>query len=468
MIKQFKITIFLCLLMQASTSFAGIEKIIGTLAPKGSMSNVTKTAIVHEQEAGHIMGGSVSISAPPLQDLHLANATPPTCRTGDDPCKASMDFAMGGISFAKGPGLSKTLVVLKNNIQAYGTILAVKTLCPQCEDIMTWLQEAAQTVNSMALKSCAVMTQVAKGMDTVASAASDSIKQSFLLKKGEKDDMASLQSNSKKPDKRLDNESTGDHPELKSLLGDNFNLVWKALDERAADGADSELKEFLMSLSGTVIAKKSNGTSSFSHKRSLINATNLAQFIGIDVAGNDFTIYSCDEYKKCLNPKKQKAAIDKSKTFKAKVEVLLKSIVKKIAVDGGSELTAEEQTLVSLSSSPLIIKIEDDFIEYGGNVEAVVIAQDQDIDVLCYAVVTKYLAQMLDEVREAVSELERNQRGDIGAFKAFEQQASQTMRMLAGAKDGAYRRHAAIAGAQDRILNRNQYLKNTILKRITK
>lgn len=116
----------------------------------------------------------------------------------------------------------------------------------------------------------------------------------------------------------------------------------------------------------------------------------------------------------------------------------------------------------------MILKIEDDFIEYGGNVKAVVIAQHQAIDVLCYEVVTKYLAQMLDEVQEAVSELKYGQRGDIGAFKAFERQATQTMRMLAEAKDSAYNRHAAIVGYQDRIAQRNKYHKTTVLQRLKK
>ena len=241
-------------LLHASNSFAGIEKLISTLAPKGSMSNVSKTTIVHEQEAGHIAGGSVSISAPALDDLHLLSAEAPSCRFGS-PCDVSLDFNAGGLSFAKGPALAAFLKQLANNAQSYGAILAVQTLCPQCENIMTWLQEAAQAVNSMAIPACKSMEVIAGGMQTVANAASDSIKQTFLVAKGERDDMTSLQSKSKKSDSRLNDESTGNDPELKSLLGDNFNLVWKALDEKAAQGADNELKEFLMTLSGTIIAK---------------------------------------------------------------------------------------------------------------------------------------------------------------------------------------------------------------------
>ena len=467
--KKFKIyaVIFFYLLLSANNSFAGIEKIIGTLAPKSSMTNITHTAIVHEQEAGHIMGGSVSISAPALQDLHLLNAEAPSCRFGSS-CDMSLDFNAGGLSFAKGPALSAFLKQLANHAQTYGAILAVKTLCPQCEQIMTWLQEAAQMVNSMAIPACYSREAVASGMKTIADAAADSIKQTFLIAKGERDDMTSLQKKSKQSDDRLNDESTGNAPELKSLLGDNFNLVWKALDERAASMADNELKEFLMTLSGTVIAKKESGVPSFSHKRSLINEDNLAKFIGIDENVDGIMIYRCDENKKCLNPKKKKAGIDKAKTFKAKIITLLTSIVKKVAADGNSELTAEEQTLVALTNTPLLSKIEDDFIEYGGNLKAVIIAQHQGIDVLCYEIVTKYLAQMLTEVREAVSELKYGQKGDIGAFTAFEKQASSTMSMLGQAKDHAYNRHAAIVSYQDRILQRNKYHRNTIHKRLRK
>jgi len=457
------IAIVCCLLMQASNSLAGIEKIIKTLSPKGSMSNVTNTVIVHEQEAGHIMGGSVSISAPPLQDLHLLNGEAPSCRFGGV-CDASLDFHAGGLSFAKGPALSNFLTQLSNNAQAYGTILAVQTLCPQCENIMTWLQEAVQAVNAMAIPACKAMEMLGGGMKTAADAAADSIKQRFLINNGEKRDMASTQKESKKDN----DESTGDDPELKSLLGDNFNLVWKALDEKAASGADNELKEFLMTLSGTVIAKKEGGVPSFSHKRSLITEANLAKFIGIDENADDLMIYKCDEKKKCLNPEKKPNAVDKAQTFKAQIMTLLTSIVKKVGADGAVELTAEEETLVALSGTPLLSKIEDDFIEYGGNIKAVLVAQHQGIDVLCFEIVTKYLAQMLDEVRGAVAELKYGQRGDIGAFAAFEKQASGVMRMLAEAKDSAYNRHAAIVSYQDRITQRNKYHKNTISKRLSK
>lgn len=457
------IVVFCCLLIQASNCFAGIEKIIKTLSPKGSMSNVSNTAIVHEQEAGHIMGGSVSISAPPLQDLHLLNAEAPSCRFGGV-CDTSLDFHAGGLSFAKGPALSNFLTQLSNNAQAYGSILAVQTICPQCENIMTWLQEAVQAVNAMAIPACKAMEMIGGGMKTAADAAADSIKQRFLINNGEKADMASIQKDSKKEN----DESTGNDPELKSLLGDNFNLVWKALDEKAASGADNELKEFLMTLSGTVIAKKEEGVPSFSHKRSLITEANLAKFIGIDENAADLMVYKCDEDKKCLNPEKKSNALDQAQTFKAKIIILLSSIVKKVAADGAEELTAEEEMLVALSGTPLLSKIEDDFVEFGGNIKTVIVAQHQGVDVLCYEIVTKYLAQMLNEVREAVSELKYGQQGDIGAFAAFEKQASGVMKMLAEAKDGAYNRHAAIVSYQDRILQRNKYHKNTISKRLSK
>ena len=464
--KSFKIhivisVIFFCVLFQAASCFAGIEKIIRTITPKGTMSNVTNTAIVHEQEAGHILGGSVSISAPPLQDLHLLNAEAPSCRFGSV-CDASMDFTAGGLSFAKGSVLPNFLKQLSNQSRAYGTILLIQTMCSQCENIMTWLQEAAQAANSMAINACKSMEVIGGGMKTVADAASDAIKQTALIAGGASDDMVSLQKKSKQPN----NESTGDLPELKSLLGDNFNLVWKALDERTAEGADNEFKEFLMSLSGTVIAKKEDGVPSFSHKRSLIDAKNLAKFIGVDESGDKILIYACDENKKCLNPKKKDSAIDHKATIKAKVLDLMTSIVKKVAADGDSELSAEEQVLVALSSTKLINKIEQDFGAYGGNIQAVIIAQNEGIDVLCYDVVTKYLASMLAEVREAVSELKYGQLGDIRAFTAFEKQANETLQALMQAKQTAYNRHSVIVNYQDRILQRGKYQQQTIYKRI--
>jgi hypothetical protein len=45
-------------------------------------------------------------------------------------------------------------------------------------------------------------------------------------------------------------------PEFKDILGDEFNLAWKALKKHALFAEDNELAELFMSLSGTLIARK--------------------------------------------------------------------------------------------------------------------------------------------------------------------------------------------------------------------
>lgn len=85
-----------------------------------------------------------------------------------------------------------------------------------------------------------------------------------MVLRGEGKDASDYSTRSKLDDGR----DISDNPELTSQLSGNFNLVWKALDKKASSSADGrELKELLMSISGTIIGTKdANGQASIMHK----------------------------------------------------------------------------------------------------------------------------------------------------------------------------------------------------------
>jgi septal ring factor EnvC (AmiA/AmiB activator) len=142
-------------------------------------------------------------------------------------------------------------------------------------------------------------------------------------------------------------------------------------------------------------------------------------------------------------------AIRKGAFLFQRVQKIVASIVDKILANDGA-LTAEEETIIALSSEQLILKIEMDLATYSGK-NNVISNQTEYIEALSFDVVTYYLQALLTEVQEAVGELSHAQVADAKKFEAFEQDTRETMRMLSGARIEARGRYELIANSKERL-----------------
>lgn len=439
-----------------TNAHANINKLIKNVMPSGTMSNVTKNAIVQEQSAGHLMGGSVIIKTPAEPGLQLIQAQSPSCKMGGLPCGAQFELIGGSISIVNSAELARHLKGLAQNAATYGAMMLVKTMCPQCEDLMTWLDSKADWLNNMAKTDCEDMAKLADGMLGKITAGSRANRQAAMVLNGDKKDMAAI---GKETKKEPEADPIKDQPELKSILGDNYNLVWKALEKKAPNSTDNnELKEMLMSISGTIIGKKDGeGRRSVIHKHSLINKEMLAEFVG-SAASTDpskINLYNCDEKENCLNLTIKPSNINGKESFMGRIGDLVLSIATKIQKDVGP-YTPEEETLIALSSLSLITKIEIDLSNYS-KIEHASIAQAEFVEALSFDVVTTYLTKLLQEVQAAVGELEFAQIADSGAFSKFDLETRETMRALRAAKNHAFRRYDLIAQTKARLKQEISY-----------
>jgi conjugative transfer pilus assembly protein TraH len=441
------ITILLIILLPSNLVFAGLNTLIKNVFPSGTMSNTTKAAITREQEAGHLTGGSVVIKTPAEPGLQLLHVQAPSCKMGGLPCGAQFEILGGGISMVSGAELMSHLKGLVQNAVTYGGMMAIKTLCPQCQDLMEWLDAKADWINQMAKTDCEDMQKLVGGMFSKMTASSRANRQADMVLKGEGKDAADYSTKSKKDDKR-DITKT---PELESQLGDNFNLVWKALAKKATrNGEGKELKELLMSISGTIIGTKEDDKQTVIHKKSLINKDLIKDFMGVGSSGSTkIKLYECDEVDKCLKPKIVEKQIDRNSVLFDRIAKLTEQLVDKVYTNEG-DLSGEEETLISLSSMPLISKIEIDLGIYA-NKANVALNQNEFIEALCFDVVTSYLTILLQEVQAAVGELAFAQIADGEAIKSFDLETRETMRMLAEHKNAAFKRYDTIAQSKARL-----------------
>lgn len=440
----------LLILSIPNISLAALDTLIKNVFPSGTMSNVTKAAISREQEAGHLTGGSVIIKTPAEPGLQLIHAQAPSCKMGGLPCGAQFEILGGGVSMVTSAELMNHLKGLVQNAVTYGGMMAIKTLCPYCQDLMEWLDAKADWINQMAKTDCEDMQKLVDGMASKIAASSRANRQADMVLTGQGKDASDYSTKSKKDDGR----DITKNPELESQLGDNFNLVWKALSKKASAGTKDdgkELKELLMSISGTIIGiKGQDGKSTVIHKKSLINKDLIKDFMGVGASGSGkIKLYQCDELDKCLKPTIAEKAIDKDSVLFDRVAKLIEQIVEKVYVNEG-KLDGEEETLISLSSMPLITKIEMDLGIYA-NKANVALNQTEFIEALCFDVVTSYLVILLQEVQQAVGELAFAQVSDGETFKAFDEEIRSTMRLLAEQKSAAFKRYDTIAQSKARL-----------------
>lgn len=461
--------IFLCLfftmILPIEMAYAGhgFDKLVKDVFPKGTMNNSTSSAIVREQSAGHYIGGSAVIKAPAEPPLQLVHAMAPSCKMGGLPCGAQFELMGGALSVVSSQELMRYLKELPKAAATYGGMMAIKTLCPQCQDIMEWLDAKADLLNQLSMDHCKMNQMLMGPLFPKEQAKRSALKQSNMLLTGEKKDAASIQSDSKK------GEVGPLHEDLKSQLGENYNIVWKALEKKLqGTGSDREFKELLMSISGTIIGTKdAEGRMSVRHVKSLISKDLIREFIGFDGLSKDkVKLFRCDDTEKCLNPKPELQDVASGAFFFTRVKEIMESIIKKIHNDN-EEYSKEEETFIALSSDQIIPRIEHDLAVYSDQT-GIINNQRIFIEALAYEAVTNYMQELLVSVQEAVGELSHAQMSDADKFRAFALETREVMRLLESARKEARAKFESSKDSKEKVRHEKAAQNIMIEKHVTK
>src|SRR5689334_17136624 len=132
---------FIFISFMSSCLASGIDRLVQYASPDGAMHNVNSPEIIKDQAGGYMTGGSILLRGPRPKELQPINIQTPRLRY--DACTGSGDFRFGSLSYISTGEFSS---FLKNVAQATGAYLvkmSIKTACPQCEDIMTYLETVA-------------------------------------------------------------------------------------------------------------------------------------------------------------------------------------------------------------------------------------------------------------------------------------------------------------------------------------
>lgn len=437
-LRNLLIELIVVLLVSISAQASLLDKIF-------PYSNVNRPEIWQDQLGGFATGGSIHARVP-ATNLKLLHLDLPDLKGG---C-GGIDLFSGGFGYINLPNLENLIKNIGTTAVSYSVMLTIKSLSPQISDLLENLEATARFINSQNINSCQMGASIAAGLfpKTQASQelACNARKMSNPNSVGsELGSYFTARYNCQNP---VERDKTNDVDS--SLLGPEYNLVWKALSKMAVEidstGQKKETtetvanKEFLMSLSGTLVAK----TNSFEHKGSLIKNAQILDTIVLGSSTGQINLYKCDEAVKCLNPTVDAVAFTADQSVVSKVKALLNSIAEKIITEsaaatgnampttstGGSTksttLSTEEQYLATTTSIPIIKLIT---LNAGLKGHGINLTIEDYAEAVAFDYVVNYLDSLLEFVYVAVANLEHAQI-DEGKIKAFKEEIRHLKQML--------------------------------------
>jgi conjugative transfer pilus assembly protein TraH len=437
----------LCInLIIAHTCYAGLDKLVEYAAPPGSISNVNAPAIIRDQAGGYMTGGSLILRGPRPKELNPISIQTPKLKF--DACTGSADLRFGAMSYIQAAEFNDFLKGVARASGAYLVKMSIKTACPQCEDIMTYLETVARDINGLTMNQCALAQSLTKG--AIGKIASNE-KQRCMMEANAFDTDQDLFATSKKCHGKVGepiDPARKEHKEFEDMLGDEFNLVWKALSK--GTGAETNFRALMMSVSGTIISKKIDGRFIFSHKPSLLEDKELLErFVGTN-NGSKIKLYQCDEDKKCLNPIEVENTLKPEETLYGNVLKIIDSLIKKVEIDN-HELTEDEEALLSFSTIPILQLIDMELSSKASSVDTLSRIKEY-IEVICYDVITNYMQIMLSRVVANVKILEEIQI-DPTIIRNFVEDAEHTRQILQDAKISAFQKLKILMQVKERLIN---------------
>jgi len=380
-------------------ALVGFERHVNSL---GFATNITKPGVIQDQQAGYFSGGGITMRSQ-VQNMNLAHLQLPSVKAG---C-GGIDLYNGSFSFIKGEQFES---MIKSIIQAsagYALELALDSVSPQLANAMSKMRSIMNMINSQNINSCQMAASLVSGPFPKSEAARRLACQARQMGTGGIGDAVADYFTARHNCSSQDDEAfatsergrKGD--DLASLLGTEYNLVFKAL--HAGGITDKSLVSMLMSVSGTFIAKLEGGKQQFQFKPSLFKSNEaIAGLLKGSNGGAKGTVYECNDQEHCLNPREREINISGDGALFNKIESMIKGIVLVVKSEGRDfNLTAEQEKLISSSSIPILKIIDTELALKGG--EDVSLGVSEYVEVIAYDLLVNYLEEMLDLVYRAVT-----------------------------------------------------------------
>ena len=452
----FKKAILILLMCNFSVGYAGgpLDALMNYSDIESENISINRPHIITEQGGGYITGGSILYRGARPKNLCPFHIQTPSNKF--DACSGSFDFRFPGISYISHVDFANFLKKVSTAAAGYAIKMLIKTYCPQCETVMSELESIARDINNMSLNQCKLGESIAGGMISRLNTGS---KQKCQMQSNMNRNSTDLSETMQKCDENPDRHGSDHDEELKSLLGNEFNVTWKALtqDKENSNIGDKEFLEFLMSISGTLIGKKdSEGKWVFTHKSSLFTSPKQIEKLIVGSKEEKLDLYKCEDEDKCLKVNIEKKEIKKS--ILDEVERIITDIQDKIYQNTSEkDLTSKENFFIKTSSFGIINLLEQNLIQKGKDGA---ISNYELLEVLCYDVIVGYLGNLLEKTNQQISTLELGT-NEPGLVADFKKNLVDIKREINSHKHLAYQRVITSMQSKEIISNRQKQLLDT-------
>ena len=359
---------------------------------QGTVSNVTGPTAFEGQASGHWTLGNLYMRAP-VRSEQIATVNLPSFRAG---C-GGIDAFAGAFSFIDSDQLVAFARSVAQNAAGFAFELALETISPVIAETMSKLRALAQWVNAQNLNSCETAQALVGAAWSKNDRASAAICAAIGTSQGIFSDYAAAKHGCGADGKRNSTLASASG-EIADQVPVNVNYAWKAVRASSFLSGDTDLAEFAMSVTGTMIvtAPTSDGDASGPRIR-ILEPLALDRRITevLMEGGGELPVYRCDETSRCLDPTLGRLTVPAGDGFRGRVATLLRDLVDAVRADTAP--TPAALGLVNLTTLP-VYRVANVAAAYRG---AVV---DQEMDALAEAVALDVLHVWISDLHRAVEE----------------------------------------------------------------
>ena len=359
---------------------------------QGAAVNTTGPTAFHGQASGHWTLGNLYLRAP-VRSEQVATVNLPSFRAG---C-GGIDAFAGAFSFINSDQLVAFARAIAQNAAGFAFELALETISPVIAETMAKLRALAQWVNSQNLNSCETAQALVGAVWSKNDRASAAICAAVGTGQGIFSDYAAA-----KHGCGADGQRNSTLAAASGALADqmpvNVNYAWKAIRASSFLSGDTQLAEFAMAVTGTVIVTAPTSDSDTSGPR-----VRILEPLALDrrvtevlmEGGGQLPVYRCDTPNLCLNPTLGTATVPADRGFRARVAELLRDLVDAVRTDTAPPAAA--LGLVNLTTLP-VYRVANTAAAYRG---AVI---DQEMDALAEAVALDVMQVWITDLHRTVEE----------------------------------------------------------------
>ncbi|HDT5888988.1 conjugal transfer pilus assembly protein TraH [Aeromonas dhakensis] len=369
------------LLLASSLAYADVNSDLNHFFGKlGFESNTTMPHAWQGQAAGYASGGSLYMRTA-VKQVQLVSMQVPSLNAG---C-GGIDAYLGAFSHINGDQMQRFVKQIMGNAAGYFFDLALQTTVPEMKQAKDFLQKLASDVNSMNMSSCQAAQGIVGGLWPKTTVSQQKICQDIAGEQNLFSDWAASRQGctlggqyGSVTDKASD--------KMKDQVLKNKNLMWESLSKNTMFNSNRELKEFAMSLTGTLIFDATGNI------KPLVALTTNEDIIKAMMNGGTANIYACDTTTLCLAPSIKPVTISEANSMNGQVKKLLTSIQNKAISD--TPLTEQEKGFISSTSVPVL--------KYLVDPQSLGVANTllyQLSDYIGYDILMQYLQELIQQAR---------------------------------------------------------------------